>query len=149
MLPAPTRAFACALAATRFDQALMRNRFSRMNPFTESRRCYTFVFPRLDTVLEVEAVTEGVVVHASRDTFSPARKASFLRELAAEGFIGEDYANPWPGASPPVRWEVEPAGFMPDAAQRAETRRFMLRVFLSAGALWVLLMGFALLHASR
>jgi hypothetical protein len=38
---------------------------------------------------------------------------------------------------------------MPDAAHRAETRRFMLRLFSSAAGLWLGMMGMLILHAAR
>ena len=112
-------------------------------------RCYVFSFPRLDTVVEVEALEDSVIIHASRDSFSPARKACFLHELAAEGFIAEEYASPWPAAAGPVRWLVEPVEFMPGPPQRAQTNRFMLRLFFSAAGLWLLMMGVLLLTAAR
>jgi hypothetical protein len=118
-----------------------------MNPSRQSPRSYTFSFPRLDTVVEVEAIEDSVVIHASRNTFSPARKACFLRELAAEGFIAEEHAASWKAES--VRWKVDPAGFMPDAEHEASTRRFMLRLFFSAVALWLLLMGSLVMSAAR
>ena len=119
-----------------------------MNQPIQSPRTYTFDFPRLDTVVEVEAIEDRVVIHASRDTFSPARKACFLRELAAEGFIDEAFAGDWPGAAP-VRWLVDPTEFLPAAASRAQTRRFMLQLFVSALGLWLGLMALLWLHASR
>ena len=119
-----------------------------MNQPTPSPRSYIFDFPRLDTVVAVEAIADCVVIHVSRDTFSPARKACFLRELAAEGFIGEEFAGNWPGAAP-VRWLVDPAEFLPAAASRAQTRRFMLQLFVSALGLWLGLMTLLWLHASR
>ena len=120
-----------------------------MNSSAQPPRCYVFDFPRLDTVVEVETSATGVVIHASRDTFSSARKTCFIRELAAEGFIADDFAFNWSGRTDALRWLVQPSEFMPNAAQRALTRRFMLRLFFSVAALWVLLMGGLFLFASR
>jgi len=108
-------------------------------------RSYSFAFPRLDTVIEVESVADRLVVHASRDTFSRDRKACFLRGLAAEGFIAEEWASDWAA----VRWIVEPDRFMPDQAHRAKTGRFMLRLLTSAFALWLSLLALMFLQAVR
>ena len=112
-------------------------------------RIYVFSFPRLDTAVEVATLNEGVVIRASRDTFSPDRKTCFLRELAAEGFIPDEYASPWPGGTGPVRWIVDAEAFMPAAVQRTATHRFMLRLFVSVAGLWLALIAFLLLHSPR
>jgi len=116
-----------------------------MNRSLPPSRSYSFAFPRLDTVIEVESVADRLVVHASRDTFSRDRKACFLRRLAAEGFIAEEWASDWVT----VRWIVEPDRFMPDQAHRAKTGRFMRRFLAAAFALWLSLMAFAFLQVAR
>ena len=60
---------------------------------------YEFCFPEKDTLVLVEVVGNGVTVRATRDTFTEQRKASFVRELAAEGFISDSYE---PLSKPPV-----------------------------------------------
>ncbi len=108
-----------------------------------------FDFPQLDAVVEVTVWPEGVVIRASRDCFSEERKVCFIRELAAEGFIDEASRwRPW-GSPGGVRWLVEAAAFLPDAACVARTRRLMLRLLFSAGALWLVLMGSLLLLPRR
>ena len=109
-------------------------------------RCFDFAFPRLDTQVEVETTTAGVVIRASRPTFSAARKASFIRELAAEGFIDEVYR--WQPADR-IQWVVDASPFLPGATCVARTRRLMLRMFVSAAGLWLLLMSVLLLHGAR
>jgi hypothetical protein len=117
-----------------------------MNTHARPPPCYVFDFPRLDTVVAVEPSADRVVIRASRNSFSADRKACFIRELAAEGFIGEEYGSAWFSASGAVRWIVDAAGFMPDAAHLAATRRFMLRLLGSAMVSWLLLMGVLLAH---
>jgi hypothetical protein len=109
-------------------------------------QCFGFDFPRLDTQVEVETTPVGVVIRASRPTFSAARKACFIRELSAEGFIAEDYR--WQPADR-VRWVVDPTRFLPGQTCAAQTRRLMLRMFFSAAGLWLFLMGVLLLRGAR
>lgn len=118
-----------------------------MNTHAHPPPCYVFDFPPIDTVVAVEPSANGVIIRSSRNTFSAARKTCFIRELAAEGFIGEEYGSDWFSASGAVRWRVDAAGFMPDAACVARTRRFMLRLIFSAAGLWLLLLGLLLLRA--
>jgi len=47
-------------------------------------RRYEFGFPYLDTSVLVETDADEVVIRITRDTFSPERKAAFVRELIAE-----------------------------------------------------------------
>jgi hypothetical protein len=53
----------------------------------------------LDNYLRVESSAEGVVIRATRDNLSDRRKTTFVRHLAAQGYIPERY-----------RWFSEPAG---------------------------------------
>jgi len=110
---------------------------------------HVFAFPQLDAVVEVTASPTGVVIRASRDCFSEERKHSFIRELAAEGFIDEACCWRRLGSLHGVHWLVDASGFMPDAASVARTRRLMLRLIFSSAGLWLCLMGLLLLHAAR
>ena len=120
-----------------------------MNPPAAEINSCEFCFPNLDTVARVEESGGGVVIRTSRDTFSEARKVCFIRELAAEGFIADDYR--WrlltcSVAPPGVRWLVDVSCFRPDPASVAGTRRFMVRVLSSAALLWLLMIVFFRLH---
>jgi hypothetical protein len=117
-----------------------------MNSRAPESQCFAFSFPSLDMLVEVEASPAGVLIHASRPAFSEARKACFIRELAAEGFIDDGFRWHPPDGPGDVRWVVNTSRFMPDAACTARARRFALRLFCSAAALWVLLMAGVLLH---
>ncbi len=58
---------------------------------------FEFSFPKKDTLLKVEVWEDAVTIRATRNTFSPPRRAAFVRELIAEGFIAPDYCY---GAAP-------------------------------------------------
>jgi hypothetical protein len=62
-----------------------------MKSLQEKPRSYEFNFPHLGTRLQVEEIAGEVIVRATRDTFSTQRKVSFIHELAAEGFIPDDF----------------------------------------------------------
>jgi hypothetical protein len=106
-------------------------------------RRYDFSFPTLDTFIRLETRGQRVVIRASRDTFSEARKRSFIRELAAEGFI-DDCCRRFSGARNPsvgVRWVIDDSWLFPGHEARTETNLFMLRLLIGAGVLWASLLG--------
>ncbi|HUJ43719.1 MAG TPA: hypothetical protein VLW52_08945 [Opitutaceae bacterium] len=113
-----------------------------MNTSTTNPQIFDFCFPELDTLVQVEAADGAVVIRASRDTFSEIRRQRFIRELAAEGFIPDQYQ--WLGSAAPgiaggVRWLVDASCFQPGPTRIAETRRFMFRLLGAGGLLWLLL----------
>jgi hypothetical protein len=113
---------------------------------------FEFSFPNLDTLASVDRTEDGVVIRMSRDTFSEERKACFVRELASEGFISDDYR--WlhsAGGNTPgrVRWLVDPAWWKPSREIEAFTFRFMVRVLGYSALLWLALMVFAFCRTVR
>lgn len=54
-------------------------------------RSFKSCFPSLDTLVLVEDLAGEIVIPASRNTFSGARKARIIRDRAAEGSIPDDY----------------------------------------------------------
>ncbi len=111
--------------------------------------CYEFYFAPLDTLVTVENLPQGPIIRASRHTFSAERKACFIRELAAEGFIADKYRWDHAGAMEEVQWIVDRSAFMPDAARLAQTRRFVRRLVCSAAVLWLILMAGLILGWTR
>jgi hypothetical protein len=112
---------------------------------THLNRCFEFQFPDVDTRILVEDLEDGVVIHASRDTFSERRKQNFIRELAAEGFIADCFQWSCRG----VRWLVDASLGRPRLDGRARADRFMLRLGAGAMLLWVALMVVAVLHGRQ
>jgi hypothetical protein len=106
--------------------------------------CSEFCFPRLDTHVRVEVSDESVTIRATRDTFSSVRKDFFVRELAAEGFIPDQYR--WSSQAEfglpygRVRWLVDYEWLAISEEIVAKSRRFALRLFAVALALNILLL---------
>lgn len=114
--------------------------------------CYEFYFPDVDTLVQVETSALAVVIRASRNTFSEQRKRRFIHELAAEGFIPDDYE--WLSLasselSRGVRWLVDISWLTIDPEVTAQTRRFMMRLIAGAALLWLVMMAVLLLHSAR
>jgi len=99
-------------------------------------RAYDFYFPRLDTLVRVETDDERVAIRAARDTFTPARKEAFIRELAAEGFIPDECRWTAPCA-PHLRWSVDAGWLASGPADAVNAHRFMRRLLCGATALWL------------
>ena len=104
---------------------------------------FEFYFPKLDTFVQVEESANAVVIRTTRDSFSNRRKAFFIHELAAEGFISDNYH--WASEYSPVEfstvhWIIDYSWLKPDKMAMARTRRFMVRLILSAALLWIILM---------
>jgi hypothetical protein len=106
-------------------------------------RCFEFQFPDVDTRILVEDLEDGVVIRASRDSFSERRKLSFIRELAAEGFIADCFLWSCRG----VRWLVDASCAKATEDVAARTNRFMIRLLLCSVLLWLGLIGAAILCA--
>ena len=52
---------------------------------------FELYIPELDNHLLIETGAAGVVIRATRDNFSARRKTFFIRHLAAEGYIPDQY----------------------------------------------------------
>ena len=104
---------------------------------------FEFCFPQLDTLALVENRPEEVIIRLTRDTFTEERKTCFVRELAAEGFIAEDFR--WASArtyfSPcHVNWLIDRSWLKHDPLMIAKTHRFMVRALAGGLLLWFVLM---------
>ena len=106
-------------------------------------RVFEFYFQDVDTLVQVEDGDETVVIRATRHSFSERRKAFFIRQLAAEGFIPNSYqwllSHDSPSC-PGVRWLVDYSWLNPPKAVLAETHRFMVRLIVGAALFWLILM---------
>ena len=124
-----------------------------MKTNTAEPETFEFCFPKLDTLVCVENRPDEVVIRATRATFSEERKAYFIRELAAEGFIPVDYK--WFGerstfsGNPVVRWLVDCSWWKLSSTAEASTRRFMIRMLAGGALLWLLLMTCVILGSTQ
>ncbi|HVW20472.1 MAG TPA: hypothetical protein VHC86_04590 [Opitutaceae bacterium] len=110
-----------------------------MPPLSRHRR-YEFSFASLDTRVQVEVARDGVVIRTSRDTFSPRRKEAFIRELAAEGFIPDEYGTAGPAntavRAQPVRWMVDVSWIELRLSRRERLRAALARLGRGVRRLW-------------
>ena len=121
-----------------------------MNTPALKSRSYEFYFRDLDTLVQVETPDpDTVIVRATRNTFSERRKVSFIRELAAEGFIPDGCQwYPLPAGMPRIRWVVDVSWLRLSETARSRTRRLMLSLIGGGVVLWTaLLSGLLLTHA--
>ncbi len=113
---------------------------------------YEFYFPDVDTHVQVESSSAAVIIRATRNTFSESRKRRFIHELAAEGFIPDDFD--WLSLadselSRGVHWRLDISWLQINPEMTARTRRFMMRLLAGAGLLWLAMMGVLLLLPAR
>ncbi len=110
-------------------------------------RRFEFFFPRLDTQILVEELAGHVIIRATRNSFSESRQLAFIRELAAEGFIPDEYRwlprTQW-DAHPGVRWRIDCTWLKLHPAQRTRSRRLMLSLIVGSMVTWFSLMGILL-----
>jgi hypothetical protein len=118
-----------------------------MKALTSEPRIFQFRFPKLGAFLKVEVWDDSVIIRSTRNTFSALRKAAFVRELVAEGFIPEDFL--WAsiaGDETPnggIQWLVEKPGFKQDEAMAERTRRTVLRLTAPVGLMLAIFIGLA------
>ena len=116
-----------------------------MNAQVNTTAAFEFCFPQLDTLLLVENSAGSVVIHATRDTFSEPRKLAFIRELASEGFISDEYrwlAADYLHARAGIRWLVDYRWLAFSPQLLARSRRFVLRLLAGAAFAWLAMMVF-------
>jgi hypothetical protein len=113
-----------------------------MKSIPRESRTFEFCFRELDyTLVRVEESAGNVTIRATADTFSNDRKVSFIRELAAEGFIPDNYR--WFSLTGPetytrgVCWLVDFSWLKLDEALMARTNRLMKRFILPVTLLWL------------
>jgi hypothetical protein len=116
-----------------------------MKSIPAERRVFEFCFLELDyTLVRVEESAGEVTIRATADTFSRKRKSSFIRELAAEGFIPDEYQ--WGSLSETgadfrgLRWVVDNSWLKIDEALNARNHRVVRRLIVPVTLLWLLML---------
>ena len=113
----------------------------------ENPRKFEFYLRELDNHLLVESSAGGVLIRASRDNCSERRKAFFLREISAEGYIPDGYqADAALQTAPSVEWVIDESWKRRSAPGRSGTR-FMVRALVYGVILWLELMTLVLVSA--
>lgn len=114
---------------------------------------FEFYFSKLDTLVCVENRSNQVLIRATKATFSEAHKACFIRELAAEGFIPNDYQwfneHSSYSVEPGVRWLVDRSWCKLSPVATARARQFMVRALVGGVLLWLLLMASLFLRSAQ
>jgi hypothetical protein len=90
-------------------------------------------------LIVVERDKEAVLIRAAQNNFSPRRKAFLIRQLAAEGYIPDQFEEFMEYA--PVKgltWVVDRSLLFVGPAATKRTRRFMRRVIAGGYLLWFL-----------
>ena len=118
-----------------------------MNSSFAKPRIYDFCFLELDyTLVRVEERDGEVIIRASDDTFTNRRKVNFIHELAAEGFIPDEYR--WFTLGEPdyysrkLRWLVDGSWMKVDTALIARHWKIVRRYLFPAAVLWMALVYF-------
>jgi hypothetical protein len=111
---------------------------------------FEFYFANLDSLVLVETREREVIIRATRNSFSEERKVSFIHELAAEGFIPDNYRwfSSFTSTSTSelnVRWLVDISWLSHNAA-RTTMNRLMIRTIIGAALLWLAMMALFFLH---
>jgi hypothetical protein len=103
-----------------------------------------------ENLILVENSEERVVIRATRDNFSEREKACFIRYLAAEGFISDEFEDfrksGWHGTS--IAWLVDQGWSKREPVHLQRVDRFMIQLFASASVLWLGQMAFAFLYSA-
>jgi hypothetical protein len=104
---------------------------------------FQFYFPDLDNIILVEChEDESVTVRASKDNVPEDRKIFFLRKLAAEGFLPDNYQ--WFSGSTDgsngLLWIKDFSWLKTPEAITRKSNRAMGRMFLVACVLWLAMM---------
>ena len=104
---------------------------------------FQFYFSDLDNIILVECgEDESVTIRASKNNVPEQRKISFIRRLAVEGFIPDDYQ--WFSGSTDgsngVRWIKDYSWLKTHQPSNRRANRLMRRLLVASCVLWVSIM---------
>lgn len=110
-----------------------------------------FFLLKPDNLIQVENSEDGVIIRAARNNFSERARVCFIRYLAAEGFISdefENFAKVGSRVTASITWTVDQRRVKRAPAYLQRVDRFMIQLFVSASVLWLAQMTFAFLHSA-
>jgi hypothetical protein len=104
---------------------------------------FEFYFPDLDNLILVETLEDGGVrIRVTRDNLEEKRKVFFIRQLAAEGFIPDNYQ--WFSASTAnslrVTWLKDYSWVKVHATVKRRANRAMCLIFAASCIFWLAMM---------
>ncbi|EEF62838.1 hypothetical protein [Pedosphaera parvula] len=91
---------------------------------------------------------DDVLIRATHDNFSDQRKAAFIRELAAEGFIPDHYqwfSDPDASNYLGIRWVVDSSWLQINNQIARKGEMLCGRALMVAAVLWVILVALVLM----
>ena len=109
-----------------------------MSTRTQDDHSFEFYFPDVDTLLLAEYSEGRVLIRATKNTFTVQRKIQFIRRLAFEGFIPDNFQwlsdldSKWLS----VCWRIDHSWLKLPKNLNVRSRRFMVGLFASAILLW-------------
>ena len=112
-----------------------------MNALSIRTRRRKFHFVKFDSLVRVETRGGKVLVKTSRNNFSERQKAFFIRHLAAEGFIPDEYQAFSEKSSshfPNLRWAVDTSWMQGVASFREQAIRQALCAVAIGGVIWLI-----------
>lgn len=106
---------------------------------------YEFYIQFPDNLILVETVNGNTVIRAAKDNFSEARKNAFIRWLAQEGFIADEYqywniSNEFAG----IEWEVEKQWTRTPVELTEKIRKAIYTVVILTTIVWIIIVTFFL-----
>ena len=99
-----------------------------------------------ENLILVENNEDGVMIRAARDNFSERKKLCFIRYLAAEGYISDEFqyfGKSAPHDSLSIIWAIDGTLVNNSPAILQRANRFMIRLILAASVLWLALLALA------
>ena len=105
-----------------------------------------------DNLILIENQDDRVLIRAARDNFSERGKVFFIRYLAAEGYISDEFQefpNSASHGSASISWAVDRSWVKLDPSRLERTNRFMVWLIVFVSVMWLALMTLAFWHAAR
>jgi hypothetical protein len=103
-----------------------------------------------ENLILIENSEDSVVIRAARDNFNERERIAFIRYLAAEGFISDEFESFGKSGrlNTSITWIVDGSWSKPVPGRLQRVDRFMIQLFLSASIFWLVQMAFAFFRST-
>jgi len=103
-----------------------------------------------ENFIQIENSDDHVVIRAARDNFNERERISFIRYLAAEGFISDEFGSFGKSGrlGTSITWIVDGNQPKPTPAYLQRIDRFLIQLVVSASILWLVLMALDFLRST-